>query len=89
MSREFPIIKFNHRDQDNARTPGGGSDKKPKFTLSGQELIDKGQSLLMQVNTIIESWDSEPISDIPKAVEIKYIEKAKAKSHQSLIIEIF
>lgn len=89
MSREFPIIKFDHRDQDNARTPGGGNDTKPKFTLSGQELKDKGQSLLMQLNTILEGWEKELVSDIPKVVEIKYIEKAKAKSHQSLIIEIF
>ncbi|MEG0293760.1 S8 family peptidase [Enterococcus sp.] len=89
MNREYPIIKFNQREQDDAKTPGGGGDKKPGFTLSGTELNEKGIFILDQINTIIDNWEDDVINDIPKMVEVKYIEKAKAKSHQSKIIDMF
>lgn len=89
MSRKYPIIRFDKRNQDNAKTPGGGSRDKPKFTLSGEDLVKRRDILLGQLEEVLSNWKEDIIDDAPKILEIKYIDEAKAKSHQSKIVEIF
>ncbi|NGX76105.1 S8 family peptidase [Staphylococcus sciuri] len=89
MSEDYPIIKFYQREKDNARTPGGGSNKKPTFTLSGEDLNKKGALLLTQIREIEKDWEDELITSAPRVLEVTYIEKAKAKSHQEKIINMF
>lgn len=89
MSNEYPVIKFNQRDQDNARTPGGGGGKKPGFTLSGEKLIERAQTLLSELNYLKENWDDQLISEAPVILQISYIDKAKAKSHQEKMVGMF
>lgn len=89
MNNEYPVIKFSQREQDNARTPGGGSSNKPGFTLSGEGLIERGKMLLGELDDIKENWDDELIRDAPKVLQISYINKAKAKTHQEKMINMF
>ncbi|MHC0551409.1 S8 family serine peptidase [Salinicoccus sp. CNSTN-B1] len=89
MNREFPIIRFEQRSQDNAKTPGGGNNDKPKFTLRGEELSHRRDILVEQLQDVLANWDKDIIEGVPRIIEINYIEEAKAKSHQAKIINMF
>ncbi|WP_430536091.1 S8 family peptidase [Listeria rocourtiae] len=89
MNKErYPIIKFSHRKQDNLRTEGGGSSKVPSWVLDEQHLQDKSQELISDLNSLKYHIGEYP-SHIPHAIEVSFIDDAKAKSHQSLIISMF
>ncbi|WP_130860430.1 hypothetical protein [Gracilibacillus phocaeensis] len=88
-NNEYPIINFSQRDQDNAKVPGGGNKKKPSFTLSGEDLVEHGKFLLNQLGTLKKNWNDEVINEAPRILQVSYIDKAKAKSHQEKIINMF
>lgn len=89
MAEKHPIIRFQQRKVDNGRTPGGGNSEKPKWVLSGEELQTHSQQLGLEINLLNDSWDLNEKIGVPKIVKIDFIKKAKAKSHQSKIIDLF
>ncbi|WP_301389939.1 S8 family peptidase, partial [Enterococcus entomosocium] len=89
MSDKHPIIRFQQREVDNGRTPGGGDSKKPKWVLSGEELQAHSQELSLEIDSINSSWDLNEEIGVPKVVKVEFIKKAKAKSHQSKIVDLF
>lgn len=89
MAEKHPIIRFQQRKVDNGRTPGGGNSEKPKWVLSGEELRTHSQQLGVEINALNDSWDLNERIGVPKIVKIDFIKKAKAKSHQSKIIDLF
>lgn len=89
MAEKHPIIRFQQRKVDNGRTPGGGNSEKPKWVLSGEELRTHSQQLGVEINELNDSWDLNEKIGVPKIVKIDFIKKAKAKSHQSKIIDLF
>lgn len=85
-----PMVRFQQRDNDNAKTPGGGgNNKKPKFVLTGQELSDKSEVLRNEMDNIDEEWEVYTNYNFSKPVEVKIIDRAKAKSHQANIVKLF
>lgn len=89
MAEEFPIIRFEQRKVDNGKTPGSGDSRKPKWVLSGQSLIKHGEKLTADIQRIDSAWEFNLENKIPKAIEVEFIENAKAKTHQSKIIDLF
>ncbi|EAE4273065.1 hypothetical protein E1051_14950, partial [Listeria monocytogenes] len=89
MSDKHPIILFQQREVDNGRTPGGGDSKKPKWVLTGAELQAHSQELSLEIDSINSSWDLNEEIGVPKVVRVEFIKKAKAKSHQSKIVDLF
>lgn len=84
-----PMIRFQQRDNDNAGTAGGGGNSKPKFVLSGQELSNKSEVLRDEMNSLNEEWEVHNNYNFSKPVEVKIIDRAKAKGHQANIVKLF
>lgn len=83
-------IDFKLRDQDNGNTPGGGDDvRQPKWVLSGKKLNDRKDQLLSDIDKIKMVWDKNSFSELPHALKVTFIDKAKANTHQKKIISIF
>lgn len=89
MSDKHPIIRFQQREVDNGRTPGGGDSKKPKWVLTGEALYSHSQDLGLEIDLINSQWELNEEIGIPKVVRVEFIKKAKAKSHQSKIVDLF
>lgn len=89
MNNQNPIISFNPRENDSGRTPGSGGGDKPKWVLEGKELTKRVLQLTSEIEDIDTGWDFNEEYGIPKALEIEFSENAKAKTHQSKIIELF
>ena len=89
MAEKHPIIRFQQRKVDNGRTPGGGNSVKPKWVLSGEKLKSHSQELGSEINSINNSWNLNEEIGIPKIIKVEFIKKAKAKSHQSKIVDLF
>ncbi|MHC5268599.1 S8 family peptidase [Enterococcus sp. LJL98] len=89
MSDKHPIIRFQQREVDNGKTPGGGDTKKPKWVLSGEQLQAHSQGLSSEIASINRLWDLNEVMGVPKVVTVEFIKQAKAKSHQSKIIDLF
>lgn len=85
---KYPLIKFTQRTQDNLRTEGGGGGKPPKWILNGQELNNKSQKLIYELESLRTELKKYP-PHIPHAIEVRFIDDAKAKSHQGLIVGMF
>ena len=89
MVERHPIINFEPREYDTGITPGGGSSQKPKWVLSDEALQERIMNLASDIDEINKDWSINDQYGIPKAIKVEFIEKAKAKSHQSKIINVF
>lgn len=92
MSDErFPIINFKQRQQDNLRVEGNGGDKKYSWYLEGEDLQNKSISLIEMLNHVKDDLPNYVNTEtgIPITLEVSFIDDAKAKTHQSKIIEMF
>lgn len=85
---KYPLINFKHRRQDDLRTEGGGKEKIYSWTLSGENLKNHSEVLIHQLEGILQQNKPE-IEDYPYVLEVKFIDAAKAKSHQSKLISMF
>lgn len=91
MEELLPIKFFAKRKIDEMKVEGGGSDKLPKFVLSGNELTERATQLKLNLNGLEQNFKSkkERKSSIPMVVKVKMHRKALAKSHRQEISDFF
>lgn len=89
MVDKNPILNFNPREFDSGKTPGGGNTDKPSWTLKEQELAMRAERLSSEIDGLNVSWDDNEKYGFSKLIDIEFIEKAKAKSHQKKILDLF
>lgn len=88
MDKKHFITRLNHRELDRTNTPGGGSDKKPGFTLTGEELVARSKDLVSELESLNQEWDDYHLPNISKPVVVDISRNAKSKSRQSDIINL-
>lgn len=88
MRDKYPIIFFKQRIYDNTSNEGGPQND-PSWSLQGEELIEKGYKLRCMLDCVTENITIYEEYDLPSVLEITFVEKAKAKSHQKKIVELF
>lgn len=91
MEELLPIKFFAKRKIDEMQVEGGGSDKLPKFVLSGEELTERATQLKLNLNGLEQYFQKKKSrkSTIPMIVRVKMHKKALAKSHRQEISDFF
>ncbi|MCU7200808.1 S8 family peptidase [Turicibacter sanguinis] len=89
MGEKYPIIFFKQRMHDNTSNEPGGSDNSPSWVLQGEDLIERARGLKSIIDGIAENVTIYEDYDVPSVLEVTIIEKAKAKSHQKKVAELF
>lgn len=91
MEDLLPIKFFAKRKIDEMKVEGGGSNKLPKFVLSGNELTERVDQLKLNLNSIEQKFITkrEKKSSIPMVIKVKMHKKALAKSHRQEISDFF
>lgn len=91
MEELLPIKFFAKRKIDEMQVEGGGSDKLPKFVLSGEELTERATQLKLNLNGLEQNFKKKKSrnSTIPMVVKVKMHKKALAKSHRQEISDFF
>ncbi len=84
-----PIIEFKQRENDELKTTGGGNNQKPQFVLTGKELEQHINFLSGRIKDLKVDWEIYENNNFSKPIEVKIVDKAKAKSHQKRIIDLF
>lgn len=84
-----PIIEFKQRENDELKTTGGGNNQKPQFVLTGKELEQHITFLSGRLKDLEVDWEIYENNNFSKPIEVKIVDKAKAKSHQKRIIDLF
>lgn len=59
MEELLPIKFFAKRKIDEIKVEGGGSDKLPKFVLSGNELTERATQLKLNLNSLEQNFKSK------------------------------
>ena len=91
MSDKYLPIKIfeKRKGYDDRDTEGGGSDKPPKWVLSGEELTKRSQHLVSCVSDITKEYrNSLKNKKLPLVVTSQLSDEAIAKSHRDRIVNV-
>lgn len=91
MSDKYLPIKIfeKRKGYDDRDTEGGGSDKPPKWVLSGEELTKRSQHLVSCVSDITKEYrNSLKNKKLPLVVTSQLSDDAIAKSHRDRIVNV-
>lgn len=89
-TKNNPPILFSPRENDNGKTPGGGSkEDTTSWILTGSELTDRSEMLAAKINKVIDTWDSADIEGLPHVLTVRIDERAQANTHQRRIVPMF
>jgi len=89
--RNLPIKLFEKRKTDERRTEGGGSGELPSWVLDMDELSNRSESLISDLEDAIKSFDNREsgYEFIPTTLKVAIDENAIAKSHRNDIRKLF
>lgn len=89
-TKNNPPILFSPRENDNGKTPGGGSkEDTTSWIITGSELTDRSEMLAAKINKVIDTWDSADIEGLPHVLTVRIDERAQANTHQRRIVPMF
>lgn len=86
----LPIQMFHKRRIDDRSTEGGGDNKKPKWILEGDALIERSQSIVSQLSNLNISYNEyRKNTELPFIIETEINNESKAKSYRKTIRSVF
>lgn len=89
-AKNNPPILFSPRENDNGKTPGGGSkEDTTSWILTESELTDRSEMLTAKINKVIDTWDSADIEGLPHVLTVRIDERVQANTHQRRIVPMF
>lgn len=90
MDKYLPIKIFEKREiYDDRGTEGGGSDKPPRWILSGEQLLEKSSFLHQSVEMLRKKLEThEANKRLPLVVSTTINEDAIAKSHRGKVVDV-